>query len=69
MPNVSELNGAAVKAGGAVPLRISEGPDADHRFGFRFARRAGFIERGDGYRQSAVRLGSDQEVANIAVPA
>jgi hypothetical protein len=61
MPNVSELNGAVVRVGGVVPLKVAQGPHADHGFGFRFAGDAGsiFIQRGDGHRQSAVGLGCD----------
>ncbi len=50
-------------------LRIAQGPYANHRCGFRFAGRASFIQRGDGYRQGAIGLRGDREVADIAVAA
>jgi len=36
--------------------RITQSPHANHRCGFRFAGRTGFIQRGDGYRHGSIRL-------------
>src|ERR1700691_2983145 len=47
--------------------RIAQCPHANHRCSLGLAGRASVIQRRDGYRQGAVSLGGNQEVANVAI--